>query len=79
MEELDRRLDRIGGFIDGVSQRIEQNMPSVTPPYPNRLLRRRKVAEMIDKNPLSVDLASVKDMVPESYATPESIKQLLEE
>lgn len=78
LQELNRRLDAIGGYIDCVSERSEANMPRVAPPYPNRLLRRQEIEKQIDESLFSPDLERLHNSVPPNFIGPEFIRQLLE-
>lgn len=78
IQELNRRLDAIGGYIDCVAERSEAHMPRVAPPYPNRLIRRMEIAKQIDESLFSPNLQSLHESVPENYVGPEFIRQLLE-
>ena len=78
LQELNRRLDAIGGYIDCVSERSEANMPRVAPPYPNRLLRRQEIEKQIDESLFSPDLETLHNSVPPNFIGPEFIRQLLE-
>jgi hypothetical protein len=78
LTELNRRLDVIGGYIDGVNERAEGNMPKLTPPFPNRLLRRQEVAEQVEEFLFAPNLKELHESIPESYVGPEFIRQLLE-
>lgn len=78
LEELNRRLEVIDGYLEGVAQRCEQRAPDPTPPYPNKLGRREQVAKLIDEGLFSVDLYKVHEEYPQSYCGPEFIAQLLE-
>ncbi|EAY20839.1 hypothetical protein TVAG_436630 [Trichomonas vaginalis G3] len=78
IEELNRRLDAISGYIDGVHQRAEDNTPESVPPYPNRYLRRKLVEEQIEQSLFSPNLKQLHESVPQKYVGPEFIRQLLE-
>ena len=78
LQELNRRLDAIGGYIDGVNERSEANMPPLAPPYPNRLIRRQQIEKQIEESLFSPNLHELHNSIPSSYMGPEFIRQLLE-
>lgn len=83
LQELNRRLDVINGFVDGINERAEANMPEISPPYPNRLIRRQQIAKQIEENLFSPDLQQLYESVPHSYGSPQEsalifIQQLIE-
>ncbi|KAH0792836.1 hypothetical protein GPJ56_003246 [Histomonas meleagridis] len=78
LEELNRRLDVIEGYVEGIHERTEQSMPEMTPPYPNRLMRRQQIERQINQSIFSPNLHELYKSVPKNYAGPEFIKQLLE-
>ena len=78
IQELQRRLDAISGYIDGVHQRTIQNTPSHCPPYPNRYLRRELVEKKIEQSEYSFDLKEIQNTVPKNFCGPEFIKQLID-
>lgn len=78
LQELNRRLDAIGGYIDCVSERSEANMPRVAPPYPNRLLRRQEIEKQIEESLFAPNLEELHGAVPQNFVGAEFIRQLLE-
>ena len=78
LQELNRRLDVIDGYVDGVHAKAEANMPEIAPPYPNRLIRRQKIYDMVEENLFSPDLQQLHESVPRSFIGPEFIRQLIE-
>lgn len=78
IEELNRRLDAIDGYIDCINQRTQQNMPELTPPNPNRLIRREIIAKQIEESLFSPNLEELHNSIPSSYASPEYVRQLIE-
>lgn len=78
LTELNRRLDVIDGYVDGVHAKAEANMPELAPPYPNRLIRRQKIYEMVEENLFSPDLQQLHESVPRTFMGPEFIRQLIE-
>jgi hypothetical protein len=78
LSELNRRLDVIDGYIDCVNERAEANTPKLIPPFPNRVLRRQEVAEQVEEYLFSPNLKELHESIPENYAGPEFIRQLLE-
>ena len=78
LQELNRRLDKISGFVDGINERIENDTSDLIPPNPNRLLRRHKIESQIEENLFSADLQQLHESIPRSYIGPEFIRQLIE-
>jgi hypothetical protein len=78
LRELNRRLDAIGGYIEGVSGRAESNMPATTPPCPNRLLRRQEIERQVEQSLFAPKLDDLYQFIPRNYMGPEFIRQLLE-
>lgn len=78
IEELNRRLDAISGYIDGVHQRAEDNTPESVPPFPNRYLRRKQVEQQIEQSLFSPNLKQLHESIPQNYVGPQFIRQLLE-
>ena len=78
IEELNRRLDAIDGYIDCVNQRAEQNMPSLTPPNPNRLLRRQYIEKQIEESLFSPNIEELHSSIPPNYSSAKFIRQLIE-
>lgn len=78
LSELNRRLDAVDGYIDGVHERSEQNMPDLQPPYPNRLIRRKIIEEQVENSLFSPNLQELYDSVPQSFMGAEFIRQLIE-
>ena len=78
MEELNRRLDAIGCYIDSVNDRNEANARAVAPPYPNRLLRRQQIKKDVDRELFSANIQDLHDSVPPNYTSAEFVRQLIE-
>jgi len=78
LEELNRRLNAIGGYLDGVNERTQRNFPKEAPPFPNRYIRRKMVEEQIEDSLFSPNLNELHEFVPKHYCGPEFIKQLIE-
>jgi hypothetical protein len=78
LRELNRRLDAIGGYIDGVNGRAVSNMPATTPPHPNRLLRRQEIERQVEQSLFAPKLDDLYQFIPRNYMGPEFIRQLLE-
>ena len=78
LQELNRRLDAIGGYIDCVAERSEANMPKLSPPYPNRLIRRLEIERQVEESLFSPNLQELHDSVPKTYIGAEFIRQLVE-
>lgn len=78
IEELNRRLSAVGGYIDGVHQRAERNMPPDGPPFPNRYHRRKLIEKKIEENVFNINLKELHESVPRTFVGPEFIRQLYE-
>ena len=78
LQELHRRLDVIDGYVCGVNERAETNMPDTSPPFPNRYLRRMEIAKQINESLFSPNLHNLHESVPRNFVGPQFIRQLLE-
>jgi hypothetical protein len=78
LRDLNRRLDELGAFIESVTEKAERNMPNMTPPCPNHLVRRKEIERQVAKSLFSVNLEDMFQSIPRTYASPGFVRQLLE-
>ena len=78
IEELNRRLDVLSGYIDGIHERSEANMPEECPPYPNRYQRRKLIEQQVEESLFSPNLKELHESVPQKFIGPVFVRQLLE-
>ena len=78
IEELNRRLDVLNGYIDGIHERSEANMPEECPPYPNKYQRRKLIEQQVEESLFSPNLRELHDSFPQNFYGPVFVRQLLE-